>query len=97
MAGNAITPAQIDQMAAQDANWLGQVLAQVERRIYQWQTNCGTAAQLTALNYTNAGDQTQILQLLANLQAINACMTGTQTAANTHDMRVDFAQLQGIS
>jgi hypothetical protein len=53
----------------------------------QWQSNCGTAAEMTALGSTVASSQAQIIQHIANLNAINACKTGAETAANTHDMR----------
>jgi hypothetical protein len=96
LAGNPITPTLIDQEAAGDSNQIGQFLAWLEKRIYEWSANCGTAAQMNALGYTNATSQAQILQLLSNLNTLNQCITGAQTAANTHDMRPDLAQLQGI-
>lgn len=97
MAGNSINPAQINQMVASDANQIGNFLAWLERRIYQWQSNCGTAADMAALGYSATTDQAEIIQHIANLNAMNACITGAQTAANTHDMRPDLAALQGIS
>ena len=65
MAGNSISPQLIDQMVASDANEIGQFLAWLERRIYQWTTNCGTAAEMNALGYTVAASQNQIIQHLA--------------------------------
>ncbi|MGO8950221.1 MAG: hypothetical protein ACLQUY_21695 [Ktedonobacterales bacterium] len=97
MAGNSITPTLIDQMAAADASQIRDFLAWLERRIYQWSTNCGTNAQMTALGYSNAQNQAQILQLIANLNTLNSCFIGGQTASNTHDMRPDLADFQGIS
>jgi len=58
MASNNITPTLIDQMASSDANNIGQFLAWLERRIYQWTTNCGTAAEMTALGYSTAASHT---------------------------------------
>jgi hypothetical protein len=72
-------------------------LAWLERRIYQWTTNSGTAAEMTTLGYTVAASQTEILRHITNLNTLNACFTGAQTAANTHDMRPDLAALQGIN
>ena len=47
MAGTAVTAALINQMAAQDADWLGQTYAQIKRRLIQWSVNCPDTATMT--------------------------------------------------
>ena len=52
---------------------------------------------MIALGYSNAQNQAQILQLIADMNALNSCLIGGQTSANTNDMRPDMAGIQGIN
>ena len=76
MAGNSINSALINLQVAADANQIGQSLAWLEKRIYQWTTNCGTAADMAALGYSATTDQAEVIQHIANLNAINSCISG---------------------
>lgn len=97
MAGNVIDASVINAQAAADANYAGQFYAWVKKRLIQWQTNCGTAAQLAAYGITDANEQAAVLNLIDTLSRLLACVEGTESAANTTSLVNAWAVLQGIS
>lgn len=99
MAGNPINAQLIDQMSANDANFLGSVYAQCDKRYIQWVTNLPTTTSMSTVGYVNAADQEQILQLEWAFGMVKKLFEGTlaSTDLTSTPMIAMLAQFQKIS
>ena len=93
----AISSQQIDLARTDQGQQFSQLYELMKTHLVEWQVNCPDVTTMNALGYTDTAKQQSLLQWQANLSALIACIEGTQTAANTHNMVPDIAREKGVN
>jgi hypothetical protein len=97
MAGNPVTPDTIDQAQFTQAQIIGDLYTRLKQMDAQWDVNVPDVTAMNGLGYANTTKQALLMQWKADIKTVIACIEGTQTAANIHNMVADIARLKGVS
>ncbi len=98
-AGNALTPAAVNQQIAQDATLLYSMYREIKERYLIWITNAGNQSQLNTLGITVAGDQNQIFALQLDMKRLIDVFEGTVVTAPGIGPNIlqDIAFVRGVN